>query len=76
MTTNISIADHPVGSWCPVCLDAWTAGMVPVAIKINWNTTIVICGQCAREMGITARKEQRRRRRESEAVRGTKGQGQ
>jgi len=43
--------------------------MVPVAIKINWSS-FTICGQCARQMGKTARQEQRRRRLESEAVRG------
>jgi ribosome-binding protein aMBF1 (putative translation factor) len=49
--------------------------MVPVEIKINW-AKFTVCGQCARQMGATARKEQRRRRLESEAVRGKKGQGQ
>jgi len=69
MTTNISIADHVSGYACPVCLDAWTPDMVPVKVKFHWRIEVV-CGQCARQMGVTARKEQRRRRLESEAVRG------
>jgi hypothetical protein len=72
---NISISDHPVGNWCPVCLLGWTPEMVPVRIRFNDNFRI-ICGQCARMAGFAASKEQRRRRRESEAVRGKKGKGQ
>jgi len=75
VTANVSITDHPQGHWCPVCMDSWIPDMVPVKVKFHWHYE-TICGRCAREIGIAARKEQRRRRLESEAVRGKKGQGQ
>jgi len=75
VTTSISITGQPVTGWCPVCLRSWTPDMVPVKVKFHWHYE-TICGQCAREIGMTARKEQRKRRREKEILHSEKGQGQ
>lgn len=75
MTTNVSIADHPQGHWCPVCMDSWIPDMVPVKVKFHWHHE-TICGRCAEEIGIAARKEQRGRKREKEILHSEKGQGQ
>ena len=69
LTCNVSIADHPQGHWCPVCMDSWIPEMVPVRIKVYWHYE-TICGQCAEAIGKAAQEERERRKRESEAVRG------
>jgi len=56
-------------------MDSWTPDMVPVKVKFHWHYE-TICGQCAGEIGMTARKEQRKRRREKEILHSEKGQGQ
>jgi hypothetical protein len=55
-------------------MDSWLPDMVPVKVKFHWRYE-TICGQCARETGMTARKEQRKRRREKEILHSEKGQG-
>jgi hypothetical protein len=55
-------------------MDSWLPDMVPVKVKMHWSYE-TICGRCAREIGVAARKEQQMRRREKEILHSEKGQG-